>query len=292
MDAVPRARLEVLLAAVCFSTGGVAIKLTSLSGVEVAAGRSLVAAAVLWLLLPSWRHFWDPRSLGVGVFYAATLVCFVVATKYTLAANAIFLQSTAPIYVLLLSPILLREPNQRSDYFVALLLAIGLACFFLDVDDATRTAPEPALGNALAIVSGFCLALMLMGLRWLGREERGGGASGMGSAALAGNLIAALVCLPLVLPMAPVPLRDVGLIGFLGAVQIGLGYFVLTRGIAGVPAVEVALLLLAEPVLSAFWAWLVLGEQPGAWALLGCGLIGVATSARVAIQRGREVRFD
>jgi drug/metabolite transporter (DMT)-like permease len=283
-----RSRLEVLGAALFFSTGGVAIKLTSLSGLEVAFGRSLVAAVVLWLLLPGWRRFWDVRSLGVGVFYAATLVCFVVATKYTLAANAIFLQSTAPIYVLLLSPILLREPNQRSDYLVTLVLAIGLACFFLGVDDASVTAPDPGLGNAFAIVSGFCLALMLMGLRWLGRD----GGAGTGSAALAGNVIAAVACLPLVWPIPAVGPQDAGLIVFLGAVQIGLGYWMLTRGIAGVPAVEVAMLLLAEPVLSAVWAWIVLGEQPGAWALAGCTLILLATTARVAIHRTRAVHLD
>ena len=109
-----RHRLALLGAAFLFSTGGTVIKLTSWNGVEVAAGRSIVAAAVLLALMPGWRRFWDPRALLVGTAYAATLSLFVVANKLTTAANAIFLQSTAPLYVLLLAPWLLSgSQNSR-----------------------------------------------------------------------------------------------------------------------------------------------------------------------------------
>ncbi len=117
-----RTRFQVLGAAVLFSTDGVAIEMTTLLGLEVASARSAIAAIAIWLLVPTWRRFWRPESLLVGACYASTLVCFVVATKYTMAANAIFLQSTAPVYVLLLAPRLLNEPNRRSDYVVTLLL--------------------------------------------------------------------------------------------------------------------------------------------------------------------------
>lgn len=288
-------RLQVLGAAVLFSTGGIAIKATTLSGLEVAGSRSAVAAIMLWILLPSWRRFWRPRALLVGACYAATFVTFVVATKYTMSANAIFLQSTAPIYVLLLAPRLLAEPNRRSDYVVTVLLMIGLGLFFVDVDSATRTAPNPAFGNLVAIAAGVSLALGLMGLRWLGREGVVDGEDLSGAAALAGNVLAAVVCLPFMAlsfgESSGITLNDVLLIGYLGTIQIGLGYWVLTRGLRRVPAVEVSLLLLAEPVLNAVWAWLVLGEQPGAWSLLGCILILSATCVRVALQ-SRESSAD
>jgi drug/metabolite transporter (DMT)-like permease len=290
MSGDSRSRIQVLGAAVFFSTGGVAIKMTTLSGLEVACARSAIAAISLWLLLPSWRRFWRPKSMLVGACYASTLVCFVVATKYTMAANAIFLQSTAPIYVLLLAPYLLGEPNRRSDYIVTVLLMIGLGFFFVGVESATDTAPDPMFGNLLAITSGLSLALALLGLRWLGRHGAGDGQDASGAAVLAGNVLATLVCLPAVFPIGAVGMVDVLLIVYLGMFQIGLGYWILMRGVRGIPAVEISLLLLAEPVLSAIWAWLVLGEQPGPWSLMGCIVILSATCARVAIQSGGSVR--
>jgi DME family drug/metabolite transporter len=286
-------RFQILGAAILFSTGGLAIKATTLSGMEVAGARSAVAAIVLWILLPSWRRFWRPRALLVGACYASTFVCFVIATKLTMSANAIFLQSTAPIYVLILAPRLLAEPNRRSDYVVTLLLLIGIGLFFVDVDSATETAPNPGFGNLIAIAAGISLALGLMGLRWLGRGGRVEGEDQSGSAALAGNVLAALVCLPFMIAESgtskgfAVPMNDVLLILYLGTIQIGLAYWVLTRGLRRLPAVEVSLLLLAEPVLNALWVWLVLGERPGAWSLFGSFLILSATAARVAFQ-GRE----
>lgn len=278
-------RFQVLGAALLFSTGGVGIKLTRISSLELAFSRAAVAAVVLWLLLPSWRRFWQPKALMVGACYAATMVSFVVATKYTMAANAIFLQSTAPLYVLLVAPRLLSEPNLRSDYFVTALLMLGLGLFFVGVDTASATAPDPFFGNCMAIVSGFALAFGLMGLRWLAREGAIDGAETGGAAVLAGNVLAAFACLPFVFPFPEIASADLWLVGYLGAAQIGLGYWFLTRGIPRVPAIEVSMLLLAEPVLNAFWAWSWLGETPGMWSLLGCAVILGATCVRVGLAR-------
>jgi DME family drug/metabolite transporter len=279
-------RLQILGAAVLFSTGGVAIKMSTLSGFEVAGARSAVAAITLWIMLPTWRRFWRPRALLVGSCYASTFVFFVLATKYTMSANAIFLQSTSPIYVLLLAPRLLGEKNRRIDYVVAMLLMIGLGLFFVEVEPATHTAPNPVVGNLIAIAAGVSLALGLMGLRWLGREGLVEGEDQSGAAALAGNVLATLVCLPFMRFTSSVQGFDVFLIVYLGAIQIGLAYWILTRGLRRVPAVEVSLLLLAEPVLNATWVWIVLGEEPGFWSLVGCALILIATYFRVAVRGG------
>ncbi len=279
-------RLQILGAAVLFSTGGIAIKASSLSGFEVAGTRSVIAAITLWILLPTWRRFWRPRVLLVGACYASTFVCFVIATKYTMSANAIFLQSTSPIYVLLLAPRLLREQNRPSDYAVLLMLMVGLGLFFVEVDPATSTAPNPVLGNWVAIAAGVSLALGLMGLRWLGRDGLVDGEDQSGAAALAGNVLAAFFCLPFMRFTSDLHETDLLLIVYLGAIQIGLAYWILTRGIRRVPAVEVSLLLLAEPVLNAIWAWSLLGERPGFWSLVGCTLILSATGWRALARKG------
>lgn len=218
----------------------------------------------------------------VGACYAGALTCFVVANKFTLAANAIFLQATAPIYVLLLAPRLLGEKNRSSDYALTAALALGMGLFFVGEETASATAPKPMLGNIIAIGAGAFVAFGLMGLRWLARAAAGGSEDLTGGAIVAANVIAALLCIPLAAPWSSIAWIDLASVGYLGAIQIGLGYFLLTRGVKGLPAVEVSLLLLLEPLLNTLLAWSVYGETPGPAALAGCAIIGSATFLRVA----------
>ena len=277
-------RLAVAGAALLFSTGGTAIKLTSLSPWQVASFRSGIAALALAVMVPRALRSLSRRSLLVGVAYAATMVLYVAANKYTTAANAIFLQSTAPLYVLILSPRLLGERVHRSDLGWMALIGLGLAGFFVGHPQAFATAPRPGLGNLLGAVSGLTWALCILGLRWLGSLEmsgRGGLRERPGAAAaIAGNLLACLVCLPWALPVSGAGLGDWLPVVHLGVLQIGLAYVLLTQGLERVPALEASLLLLIEPAFSPIWAWLVHGEVPGAWPLAGGGLILVATTGK------------
>lgn len=272
MTTISVPRLQILGAALLFSTGGAAIKACSLSSWQIASFRSGVAALALLLLLPGSRRWWQPRSLAVGAAYAATMVLYVSANKLTTAANTIFLQSTAPIYLLLLGPWLIREKVRRRDLAFVAILALGMILFFLGVEPPQQTAPAPAIGNALGAAAGFTWALTILGLRWLGRRDGQTGTETEASV-VAGNLIAFVCCLPLAWPVENSRSLDWVLIGNLGVFQIALAYLFLTRGIRGVSALEASLLILLEPVLNAFWAWLVHGEQPGPWSLAGCALI-------------------
>ena len=274
-----RSRLLILGAALLFSTGGVAIKITSLTGWQVAGLRSGIAALTLTLLIPGWRRWWQPRALAVGVAYAATMILFVIANKLTTAANTIFLQGTAPLYVLLLGPWLLGERTRRNDLLFTTLLFGGMLLFFVGTEPASTTAPAPERGNWLALLAGFSCAMTLLGLRWLGRRDAVGSPDDVGRAVVAGNLIACAVCLPLALPILESQPTDWVTVAYLGVFQIGLAYLLLTRGVRHVPALEASLLLLLEPVLNAICAWLVLGELPAPWSLAGCAVIFGATVA-------------
>ncbi len=269
-------RLQILAAALLFSTGGAAIKFCSLTSWQVAGFRSGVAAVTVWLLIPSARRFWDPKALVVGAAYATCLILFVSANKTTTALNTIFLQSTAPLYMLLLSPWLLREPITRRDLLFMATLGIGMAALLLGTERPRTTAPNPSLGNLLAGASGLFWALTVVGLRWMGRDRPGGNAPSAGRAVVAGNLCAFLFCLPWALP-ATGRTVDWLAIAYLGVFQIGLAYLCLTAAIRKVPALEAALLLLIEPVLNPLWAWLVQGETPGVWSLAGGAVILVGT---------------
>jgi drug/metabolite transporter, DME family len=272
-----RSRLLLLAAAVLFSTGGAAIKSCSLSAMQLASFRSGIAALSLAVLLPEARQRWTWRTVAVGCAYSATLMLFVMANKTTTSANAIFLQATAPVYLLFLGPLLLREPVRRSHLLVIASVACGAALMFLGAPAASATAPDPARGNLYAAASGLTWALTVSGLRWLERD-----ADAVGSAittVVCGNLIAFLLCLPAALPVTRFSFSDAATLLYLGVFQIGLAYFALTRSIRHVPALEASTLLMAEPALNPFWTWLIHRERPGLAPFVGGVLVLAATMA-------------
>lgn len=225
--------------------------------------------------------------LRVALAYAGTVILFSLANKLTTAANAIFLQSTAPLYLLFLGPWLLRERARPADLALLAPVAAGLALFFLAGELAQQTAPQPLVGNLLALASGVAWAFTLTGLRWLERQPDAAGAGP--TTVLAGNLLAGLIALPLALSagLPAVGPVDGLLLAWLGVVQIGVAYLLLTRGLARVPALEASLLVLAEPALNPLWAGLVHGERPAPLALVGGALILAATLVRGALSGRR-----
>lgn len=278
-------RLQILTAALLFSTGGMAIKSCGLSDWQIASLRCGIAAVVFLAVLPSARKDWSWRHPLVGVVYAATLICFVVGNKATTAANVIFLQSTAPIWVFLLAPLLLGERNRRRDLLLMLMMAVGLVLVVSSRVETTAVASDPMLGNLLSAAAGFTWALTLMGLRWLG--DHGGGPV---PSVAAGNLIGFAVCLPMALPLTASP-QDWGWLLYLGIFQIALPYVLLTSAIRHVPAFETALLLLTEPLFSPLWAYLAHDEVPRGGALLGALVILLVTLLKPLLdQRDRPRR--
>lgn len=268
-------RLFLFAAALLFSTGGAAIKGCSLSSWQVAGGRSGIAAVVLYILMPEARRGWTWRTVLSGCAYAATMILFVLANKSTTSANAIFLQSTAPLYLLLLGPLVLGEPVRKIDFAVigtvaagAALLLFGPAAFG---GSFALTAPDPARGNALAVASGVTWALTLTGLRWMGKQRGPGDSSA--ATVIAGNAIAFAICLPMALPVSNPGGADLAVLLYLGLFQVALAYYFLTRSLREVPGLEAATLLLVEPVFNPIWTWLIQGERPALTAVAGGVLI-------------------
>lgn len=289
MNPLTRARLQVLAAALLFSAGGAGIKSCALTSWQVASFRSGVAALAVWLFMPAARRAWNRRVVLVAVPYAATVLLFVLANKLTTSANTIFLQSTAPLYILLLGPWLLGERTRALDLAVMAMIGAGLSLFFVSAEAPLRTAPDPILGNVLAATAGVTWALTVMGLRWLGRGGDGGRETA--GVVVAGNLAAFLVALPFALPVAGARPVDWAIVVALGVVQIGVAYVFLTLAMRHVPALEASVLLLLEPALNPLWAWLVNGERPGPWTNAGGALILGATALKTWIDsRGARRR--
>ena len=272
---VTRYRLLLFAAAFLFSTGGAAIKACSLSSWQIACFRSGIAALSVACLLPEARRMPRPRIFMVGSAYAATLVLFVLATKLTTSAQAIFLQSTAPLYLLLLAPLVLRERIRRSQWITVAFVAAGAVLLLFGEQRAAATAPNPTLGNWLGALCGFTWALTMTGFRWCAKH--GGDTESPAAVVVAGNLIACAVCLPMALPVRHATPSDIGVLLYLGIFQIGLAYMAVTRSIRHVPAVEATTLLLLEPVFNPLWTWLLYGERLTAATLAGGAFIVCAT---------------
>ncbi len=217
---------------------------------------------------------------GVAVAYAATLVGFVTASKLTTAANAIFLEDTAPLYLVLAGPILLKERVRRVEWLVMALMAAGLALFFSGGEGATAIAPDPVRGNLIGAGTGITWAITIAGLRWLSRGQDG---AAVATAAM-GNVFAALAAVPFAWPLgagAAVGAMDWLAVAYLGVFQVGLAYVLLARGLRSVPALEASLLILVEPALTPIWAGLMHGEWPSALPAAGGALIVGATAAQL-----------
>jgi len=287
-----KSRLLVLLGAVLLSTGGLGIKFCSFGAWQVAASRSLFSVVALLLLFPAARRAWSTKVMLVGVAFLVTNVFFVLATKLTTAANAIFLEYSAPLWVLVLSPFILGEKVRRRDVLSLLVTAAGLVLFFVVPERATALSPGIVKGNWLALGAGVGYAFIFMGLRSL----RGGNGE---SAIVVGNTFTVLVCLgPLLSGTAGTPDGfmvgrpvDWAVVAAIGIFSLGLGYTCCARGMRGVPAAQGALISLIEPVLNPFWVWLVFrSERPGPWALIGGALILASVAYQSFSAPSREGR--
>jgi len=255
-----RGTLFLLSAALLWSLGGVLIKSVTWNPLAIAGMRSGIAALVFLCYLRKPRFTFSPTQIGGAVAYAGTVVLFVVANKLTTAANAIVLQYSAPIYVILLSKPLLHEPPKGRDFLAVGAVFAGMTLFFLG-----RLEWGSLLGNLVAIGSGVTFALLAIFLRL----ERNGSPF---EAVLLGNVLAAAIGLPFMRGGFP-EAQGILFLLILGVFQIGVAYLFYVEAVKTVTAFEACFIPIIEPILNPVWVFLFLGEAPGRWALLGGGII-------------------
>lgn len=247
-------------AAVLWSMGGLLIKLVEVSPMGVSSARSLVAALTLILLTGRLPYRVDLSILTGGILYALTVTTFVIATRYTTAANAIVLQYAAPVYVALLSGVVLKEGVTGRDWAAVALIVVGLLIFFADGLSVGNN-----FGNLMGVLSGVCFALMVVSLR--GMKDRH-----PVDAVIVGNLIAALLGASWLLDGRWDGSSILG-VALLGSIQLGLSYFLYTRAIAMASALQAVLIPVIEPLLNPLWVYLWIGERPSRTALIGAAIV-------------------
>jgi drug/metabolite transporter (DMT)-like permease len=255
-----RGTLLIAGAALLWSTAGVLIKAIADPPLKVVFFRSAIAAIALLILFRPRLSRVTPGFLAGLACYAACLITFVTATKWTTAANAIFLQYSGVVWVLLLSPIVVKEPFKTRDAAAIGAAFAGMALFFLG-----RFDPHGRAGDAVALLSGLFFAGLVLSLR----RERGEGAEAV---VAWGNVVTAAAVLPFVASDLTLTPPSVAVYLFLGIFQLAGAYALFVRGIRHVTATEASLVGMLEPIANPIWVFLFLGEKPALTAIVG-GLV-------------------
>jgi DME family drug/metabolite transporter len=258
-------------AALLWSTGGLGIKAIAAPPLVITCWRSAFAGLALFAIFrPRPRR--SASFVAAVVSYAACLTTFVVATKWTTAANAIFLQYSGVVWIILLAPLVVAEPWTVRDATAVAVALAGMALFFADRLEA-RGSP----GDVVALFSGVFFAGLILFLR------RDRGDAGVAAAAW-GNLLAAAALAPIVYEETPGP-RDLVILALLGTLQLAAAYVLFVRGIRHVPAAEASLVSMLEPIANPVWVFLAFGERPSGYALVGGGVVLAAIAGRTLASR-------
>ena len=256
--------LYIVIAALLWSTGGIGIKGVTDPPLKVTFYRSVFAAITLFVLFRrDVRVRPSPSFLTAIVCYGACLTTFVVATKWTTAANAIFLQYAGVVWVLLLSPIVLREAMRSRDVIAIGAALSGMALFFLGKFETRGMA-----GNGMALLSSFFFAGLILALR---REHDSSRA-----AVAWGNVFITVALLPFVIDDLALTSKSLLAFIFLGVFQIGLAYAFFVKGLQHVTATQASLTGMLEPVANPVWVLLFLGEKPSTFAIAGAVIVLLA----------------
>ena len=250
----------LVLAAILWSTGGLMIKSTTWQPLAIMVGRNIFSSIVLLVFLRRLPTHWTRWKIIAAVSHLLTAFLFISSTKLTTAANAIFLQYTAPLYIVLLGFWFLREKPTRTDWLSMPVIFLGMFLFFGD-----KLSLAGLKGNLLAALSGLTMASMTVALR---AQKDGTPAESI----LIAQLFTVVVGWPLLFREAWTPTNWL-IVAYLGVFQIGLAFLLFTSAIKHVPAIEATLIGTLEPVLNPLWVALFIGERPGAFALVGAFIV-------------------
>lgn len=274
--------IEMMICATLWSMAGIFMKLIPWNGFVVSGVRSLFAGLtfLLYMLATKKKLIINKTTLLSGILTGCVYICFSVANKLTTAANAIVLQFTSPVFIVLFSAVFLKEKIRKNDIAVVLLTLMGIALFFFD-----ELGTGYILGNLVAILSGMFMAGMFVVVGNIEGDSRF-------SAILIGQTFTFLVGIPFLIATKPVftPLA-VGSVVILGIFQLGISYILYVKASMQVSPLTCCLISALEPLLNPVWVMLFDGETPGVFALIGA--IIVVTSITVwSVMKNRGNRTN
>jgi DME family drug/metabolite transporter len=263
-----RGLVYISFTALLWSSSGLFIKILKLDAFQISFYRSGIAALTVFAIT-TLRHkkvnlHFDRISLLSSVFFAGILILFVMATKMTTAANAIFLQFTAPIYLLVLEPLFLKTKFEKKNLLTLIICFCGMILFFFG-----KLELGNIYGNILAIISGMCFAMFALLLK---KKKLSGIAEGSLNAVIIGNALVAVICVFLI-PSFTLTGTEIVILLYMGIFQIGISYMIFNEGIKYVSATESMIIATMEAIFNPIWVFLGIGEVPSPYAILGAIII-------------------
>lgn len=252
--------IEMLVCATLWSIAGILMKLLPWAGFTVAGMRGLVAGITIavYMAIKRYRFIINKKTLLAGIISALLYTCFAVSNKMTTAANAIVLQFTSPVFILLFSSLLFKTKFKRADILVVLFTLIGITLTFMDKLEGGYIA-----GNFVAIAAGMFMAGMYICVGELETEQRYSGI-------VLGQFFTFLIGLPSILTSKPeFTLTATASILTLGVFQLGISYILYIKSSKYCPPLACCLLGAVEPLLNPVWVMIFDGETPGILAFIG-----------------------
>lgn len=282
--------VSLALCGLFWSTAGIFIKKVNASSFTIAGLRSLIAFVTFmayYRKFPSFAVRDGEGKVSVsstlylwlgGISYSGTMILFCLANKMTTSANAVLLQYSYPIYVILFGPAILGEKNRASDYLTVAGVLAGVLLFFYSDLEAGRL-----LGNILAALSGVCFAFTTIFMR----KQRSAGSA---SSFMLAHLITAVACIPFYFSQG-IEWGDWTSLAFifaLGIVQMAVANIFFARGIGSVTALGASIITMIEPLMNPVWVMVFAGEVPGLLSVVGGLIILGCIIIREAIGSRRE----
>lgn len=270
-----KAMIYIVIAATLLSTGGIILKYVDMNPMAIASSRGLISAIVVWLYLKK-PNFTFSKPQVIGAFsYSMMVTGFIVANKLTTAKNAVVLQFTAPIWIVILGVWFLKEKAYWYDLVSIAVVSGGMILFFIDdVGGGTM------IGNIVAMFSGLALAGATIGMRL---QKEGSPVE----TTLLGHLMTVLIGLPFVFSASFTTANIIGIF-LLGAFQLGIAYILYATAVKYLTALEVILIMFLEPILNPIWVMLIHGETPSKFSLLGGTIVILTVAIRSIIVSKRS----
>ena len=259
--------IEMLVCATLWSIAGILIKVIPWTGFSVAAMRGLIAGITIavYMALKKYRFILNKKTLITGILSAMVYTCFVCSNKMTTAANAIVLQFTSPVFIVIFTTVIYKTGIRRADLLVVLFTLAGITLTFLD-----KLESGYILGNFVAVGAGMFMAGMFVSVGNCEGEERFSGI-------LLGQFFTFLIGLPSVIISKPefTPAATAAILA-LGVFQLGISYILYIKSSKYCPPLACCLLGAVEPLLNPVWVMIFDGETPGLLAFVG-GIIVIAS---------------
>lgn len=252
--------IYLVIAATLWSTAGLFIKWVPWNPIALSGMRSGIAFIVMIIYWYARYKTKLPRPSKTVIFgavnYAVLVLLFVTANKMTTSANAILLQFTAPIWILLIGRFFYKEKAHFRDLLTVIIVFCGMSLFFIG-----KLEFGGMVGNIVAVMSGISMGIMILHLNKLKSHKPI-------EIIIWGNLVMFLIGLPF---LGGVTLNSKAVAGilFLGIFQLGISYVFYTAGVQHVTPLEGILIPVIEPLLNPLWVLIGIGEKPSIFSIVG-----------------------